>query len=49
MEEPIYDGEMMERYIERIKKSLKITDDEFDEIMSAPVHQHEEYAVDNYF
>ncbi len=49
MEEPIYDGEMMERYIVKIKKNLKITDEEFDEIMSAPVHQHEEYAVDNFF
>lgn len=49
MEEPIYDGKMMERYISVIKENLKITDEEFDEIMSAPVHQHEEYAVDNYF
>lgn len=47
MKEPIYDRKMMESYIAIIKKNLKITDEEFDEIMSAPVHQHEEYAVDN--
>lgn len=45
MEEPIYDRKMMEGYIAIIKKNLKITDAEFDEIMSAPGHQHEEYAV----
>ena len=46
MEQPIYDRKMMERYIEIIKSKLKITDAEFEAIMSAPGHQHEEYAVD---
>lgn len=49
MEEPIYDRKMMESYIAIIKNNLKITDEEFNEIMSAPVHQHEEYAVDSYY
>lgn len=45
MDEPIYDQDMMEHYIDIVKKNLKITDSEFNEIMSAPGHQHEEYAV----
>lgn len=49
MEEPIYDKKMMENYIAVIKEKLKIADKEFDGIMSAPVHQHEEYAVENRF
>lgn len=47
MKEPIYDRKMMESYIAILKKNLRITDKEFDEIMSAPGHQHEEYAVDS--
>lgn len=47
MEEPIYDKKMMDNYIAVIKKNMQITDKEFDEIVSAPVHQHEEYAVDH--
>lgn len=49
MEEPIYDKKMMERYIAIIKKNLILSDEEFTEIMSAAVHQHEEYAVDSYY
>lgn len=49
MEKPIYDRDMMEQYIAVIKKNLKITDEEFYEIMSAPGHQHEEYEVDSYY
>lgn len=47
MEKPVYDEKIMKSYIAVIKKNLKITDEEFDEIMSAPGHQHDEYAVNN--
>lgn len=46
MEEPLYDSEQMEEYISLIKRNMKISDKEFDEIMAAPTHQHEEYAVE---
>lgn len=46
LEEPIYDEEMMAGYIAYIKKQLKISDQEFDEIMSAPSHQHSDYKTD---
>lgn len=41
--EPLYDEKMMSSYIEHIKKALQISDDEFETIMNAPTHQHEEY------
>lgn len=43
MEEPIYDKKLMDEYISFIKNKLNITDEEFDILISAPVHQHEEY------
>lgn len=46
MDEPLYDKKMMEEYIDLIKKNLHLTDKEFDDIMVAPVHKHEEYATD---
>ncbi len=47
MEEPIYDNEMMESYIATIKKNLKISDKEFDAIMSMPANQHENYKTES--
>lgn len=44
--EPLYGEKQMEMYISYIKDKLRITDAEFDCIMSAPVHQHEEYKVE---
>lgn len=44
LKEPLYDEQMMGEYIEIIKKKLLISDEEFDAIMKAPVHQHREYT-----
>lgn len=46
-EKPLYDPELMEEYIGIIKKNLGITDEEFEEIMSAPTHQHEDYRIES--
>lgn len=45
MKEPLYDERMMEQYISVIKRKLKISDEEFNILMSASVHQHDAYAV----
>ncbi len=47
LEEPLYDEKMMKKYIALIKKNLKISDEEYEKIMEAPVHQHQEYAVED--
>lgn len=47
LKEPVYSEEMMGKYIEIIKKKLRISDEEFDEIMAAPSHQHNEYEVES--
>lgn len=44
--EPIYDAKMMDDYIKLLKEKLCITDDEFEEIMRAAPHEHEEYKTD---
>lgn len=44
LKEPLYDEQMMNEYIEIIKEKLLISDEEFDAIMKAPVHQHREYT-----
>lgn len=41
--EPLYKEDEMKRCIELIKKSLNISDEEFNRIMAAPTHQHGEY------
>lgn len=46
LEEPLYDEAMMNEYIDLIKRNLRLSDEEFDDIMTAPVHRHEEYATD---
>ena len=47
LKEPLYDKEMMDKYIEIIKKKLRISDKEFDKIMSETAHQHDEYKVES--
>lgn len=47
LEEPIYDEAQMEDYLRLIKKGLNITDEEFENIMKAPTHSHEEYPVED--
>ena len=46
LEEPMYDEKMMDEYIAIIKEKLEISDEEFQEIMDAPTHQHTEYKTD---
>ena len=43
LKSPIYEENLMQEYIDFIMKQMKIEKGEFDEIMSAPVHQHEDY------
>ena len=46
LEKPLYDEKMMDGYINIIKSRLAISDADFDAIMAAPVHAHEEYGTD---
>ena len=46
LEEPVYDEAMMKEYIAFIKKGLGLTDEDFDRLMAAPTHQHNEYRTD---
>lgn len=46
--EPMYDEQLMDGYIKHIKSGLGITDDEFDQLMNAPAHQHYEYKTDKF-
>ena len=48
LNEPLYDEKMMASYIAHIKEALCITDDEFEEIMNAPTHQHDEFKVSKF-
>lgn len=43
LSEPMYDSNMMQGYISHIKKALQLSDEEFDEIMRGPTHQHDEF------
>lgn len=46
--EPLYDERLMDQYIKIIEKRLKISDDEFQNLMIAPPHSHEEYKCDKF-
>lgn len=46
LKEPLYDEQMMSDYMETVKRKLLISDEEFEEIMKAPIHQHNEYKVE---
>ncbi|MCQ2361438.1 MAG: N-acetyl sugar amidotransferase [Acidaminococcaceae bacterium] len=48
LREPLYDEKMMKNYIEIIKRDLKISDEEFANIMSSPPHSHTEFKTDKY-
>ncbi len=43
LQEPLYDTEQMNGYIDLIKERFGITDREFDQIMAAETHQHTDY------
>lgn len=45
--EPIYNESQMQEYIEILKRNLKISQEEFETIMSAPTHQHTEFATED--
>lgn len=45
---PMYDENLMRRYIQIVKKNLGISDAEFNDIMNAPIHQHTEYRTDKF-
>ncbi len=48
LEKPVYDEKMMAEYIEIIKTRLGLSNEEFDAIMAAPTHEHEEYKTDKF-
>lgn len=45
--EPLYKEEEMEMYISIIKTKLHISDEEFNEIMANPAHDHKEYKIED--
>ncbi len=47
LDEPLYDEDLMNEYIQFIKGKLNISDEEFNEIMNAPTHQHTEYQTED--
>lgn len=47
LEEPLYDEKQMQEYITIICTNLGITKSEFEEIMRAPIHQHDEYETED--
>ena len=47
LEEPLYNKQMMDEYIDIIKSKLKLSDAEYAEIMSAPIHQHSDYKTED--
>ena len=47
LNEPIYDEKMMHNYISLIKERMHLTDEEFEKIMSGPVHQHTDYKTED--
>lgn len=44
--EPFYDETMMAGYLALIKEKLEMSDEEYEEIMAAPAHEHTEYRID---
>lgn len=46
LEKPMYDKELMDGYIQIIKDRFNLSDEEFDSIMNAPTHMHQEYKYD---
>ncbi|MCI8417376.1 MAG: N-acetyl sugar amidotransferase [Lachnospiraceae bacterium] len=46
LKKPPYDEKMMERYIEILKSNLGISDEQFEQIMNEPAHEHEDYRTD---
>lgn len=47
LEKPLFDEKTMNEYIAFLCKKLHITEQKFQEIMTMPAHEHEEFKVDN--
>lgn len=46
LQRPLYAEEQMQQYIEIIKRKLDLSDEEFEMIMNAPTHEHNEFKMD---
>lgn len=46
--DPMYDEKLMEGYISHIKQNMGLSDEEFEKLMNAPAHQHDEYKTDRF-
>ncbi len=46
LSKPLYDEKQMNDYISIIRKKLGISEQEFEEIMSSPTHQHSDFQVE---
>ena len=44
--EPICDETLMQEYLAQIKEKLKLSEQEYEEIMAAPAHEHSDYWID---
>lgn len=44
--EPLYEEAMMAGYIAQIKEKLGLSDEEYEQIMAAPAHEHTQYRID---
>ena len=49
LKKPLYEEKIMRSYIEIVKEKLNISDIEFNEIMDAPTHQHDEFKTDKLY
>lgn len=47
LKEPLYDKKIMDEYECLIAKNLGITQDELEELIKAPIHQHDEYDIED--
>ena len=48
LSEPMYDEQLMAGYISHIRQNMGLSDVEFEKIMNAPAHQHDEYRTDKF-
>lgn len=46
LSEPLYDEKLMNQYTAHIKENLGLSDEDFQALIDAPSHQHEEYKTD---
>lgn len=49
MEEPLYNPAWMDRVVEDMKKAFDFSNAEWDELMAAPTHEHEDFKTDKRF